>query len=155
MAMQSIRFDTKVTADPEEAWRWITSFEGISKEMMPYLKMSAPRGVRRIDDLDITPGKPLFFSWIRLFGILPVDYSRLTLVSLDPGTGFVEESPMGSMKHWRHSRRIIPEGTGCRIEDRLEFEPRLLPAVSARVVRAFFSHRHKMLRRFLSDPPNL
>jgi ligand-binding SRPBCC domain-containing protein len=145
----TMEFASSLEASPDRVWRWIVSFDGIAREMAPWLKMSAPRGVQCLDDVIVRPGEPLFRSWIKLFGVLPVDYSDLTLTRMDTGKGFQEASPMGSMKLWRHHREIIPQDNGCRLVDKLEFEPRVLPGLSARIVRAFFRHRHRRLRRYL------
>lgn len=123
--------------------------DGIAREMAPYLRMSAPLGVTDLTSLDPEPGKRLFRSWIKLFGVLPVDYSDLTLVSMEEGVGFVEQSPMGTMRLWRHERRITPDGEGCVLSDVLTFEPRLAGWLTVRIVRALFGHRHRMLRKYL------
>lgn len=118
-----LTFSTHLLASPDEVWAWMTSFDGISKEMAPYMRMSVPRGVTDLSSVTITPGKPLFRSWIPLFGIIPFDFSDLTLESLEPGVGLVEQSPMGSMRLWRHARRIEAASTGCILIDELTFEP--------------------------------
>ena len=144
-----IEFRSRLTAPPADVWQWITSFKGISAEMRPLMRMSVPRGVKRLSDIDIVPGQPLFFSWILLFGVLPVDWSKLTLLEIEEGRGFVEASPMGSMRQWRHERRIEAAGNGCAIIDRLSFEPRFASPLVAWFVHRFFAHRHAVLRRHL------
>lgn len=42
---------------------------------------------------------------------MPIDYSDLTLISLTPGVGFLEQSNMGSMKIWLHERPVEVEST--------------------------------------------
>ena len=142
-------FSSHLQASPETVWGWITSFDGIAREMAPYLRMSAPAGTNRIDVEAVVPGQRLFRSWIKLFGLIPIDYSDLTLVQVEPGVGFIEESPMGTMCRWRHMRRITPEGQGAVLRDDLEFEPRLAGWLTAKIVEAFFAHRHRQLRRHL------
>lgn len=146
-----LHFDTPVRATPEQAWTWISSLAGIRREMAPYLAMTAPAGLVSLSGLALTPGQPLFRSWILLFGILPVDRSDLTLIHVDAGAGFVEQSPMGSMRLWRHERRIVARGSGCRIVDALTFQPKFAAPVVARLVGALFSHRHRMLVRYLGQ----
>jgi hypothetical protein len=119
------------------------------KEMSPMLRMSAPKGVRDIASIPFEPGVPMFRSWISLGGILPIDYSDLTLLSLTPGVGFVEQSKMGSMRMWRHERQIHAFESGCRIVDTLTFEPRFGGRLAVAFVRRFFTHRHNMLRKYL------
>ena len=148
----TLSFESRLVSDPETVWDWITSFDGISKEMWPFLQMSAPKGVRNIASIGMQPGVPMFRSWIRLGGILPIDFSDLTLLSLTPGVGFVEQSPMGSMRYWRHQRTICPVEPGCRITDILTFEPRFGGSLAVFFVKKFFAHRHKMLRKHLGVP---
>lgn len=145
----SLTFETKVAATPAQAWTWITSFDGISKEMSPLLHMSAPKGIKDLASIAFEPGVPMFRSWITLFGVLPIDYSNLTLLTLNPGVGFVEQSPMGSMKLWRHERQIQPLDVGCKIIDQLTFEPRFAGWLVSGIVQWFFAHRHKMLAKYL------
>ena len=119
--------------------------------MMPLLAMTAPSGIERLTDVPMTPGGPLFHSRLLLGGLIPAGTSGLTLESLDPGSGFVECSPMTGMAHWRHERRIVAHGTGCRVTDKLTFEPRFLPRLTAGLIRIFFHHRHRRLRRVFGD----
>jgi hypothetical protein len=118
--------------------------------MAPYLRMTSPNGLTNLASISFEPGVPMFRSWICLGTILPIDYSYVTLVSLSPGVGFVEESRMGSMRKWRHDRRITPLAAGCRIVDTLTFEPRFCSSIVAIVVKYVFLHRHRMLRKYLA-----
>jgi ligand-binding SRPBCC domain-containing protein len=87
---------------------------------------------------------------VLLFGVLPIDYDDLTLVALEPGRGFHERSRMMSMRVWEHERWLSADGEGCRIVDRLSFQPRLpgMGPLIERFIRMAFRHRHKRLRRF-------
>lgn len=149
MTPVELSFTSEVAASPAQAWQQVTSFEGISQELLPLLRMTIPQGAERISDADVTLGKPLFSSWLLLFGVVPVGRIRITLIELDPGAGFVEQSPMTGMRLWRHERRIIPAGSGCVIQDRLAFEPLLARGMTAWFVRTLFGHRHAVLRRKL------
>lgn len=145
-----LEFCSDLAVPQAKAWQWITSVEGITAEMMPLMRMSVPRGVRNITTVDFEPGKRLFRSYIFLFGVLPFDFSDLTLTELTPGVGFVEESPMGSMKSWKHVRTLEAIPGGTRLKDSLTFEPRFPPrAVTRWFIQRFFAHRHKVLRRQL------
>lgn len=121
--------------------------------MMPVLAMTSPPGVDSLTDLPLTPGQPLFRSRLLLGGFLPAGTSALTLLSLEPGSGFVEQSPMTGMAQWRHERRLTDAGTGCKVTDTLEFEPKILPDVTAALIRMFFDHRHRRLRRMFGQMP--
>ncbi|MFX1445566.1 MAG: hypothetical protein ACFFHV_19290, partial [Promethearchaeota archaeon] len=93
-----LNFQTIVSAPIEEVWEWITSLKGIKKEMMPYFKMTAPKGIKNIKDVKIELGKPLFRSHIYLFGFLPIGHDDMTLIEYTEGKGFIEQSPMTSME---------------------------------------------------------
>ena len=149
MARFTLSFESEVRASPEESWTWVTSVAGIRAEMRPLARMTMPRGIESILDVDFELGTPLFRSWLLLFGILPIERSDLTLIELTEGRGLVEESPMLMMRLWRHERRIDPVDGGSRITDVLTFEPRVGGRLVERCVETFFRHRHRVLRRAL------
>jgi len=118
--------------------------------MHPYLRMTLPAGVERLDPEGIELGRKIGRSWILLFGLLPFDYDDITLVRLDPGNGFLERSQMLSQRVWEHERTLEPTPEdGCLIADRVSWQPRLgLPGQPLRpAIGWFFSHRHKRLQR--------
>ena len=145
----SLRFESTLFAPRERVWEWITSVQGILAEMWPLFRMTVPGGVRNLADVRVAPGTRLFRSYVFLFGVLPIDYSDLTLLELTPGQGFLEQSPMGSMKLWRHERRILPcptDRAAVVLVDQLTFEPRWATAVVHWFIRRAFEHRHRVLR---------
>jgi ligand-binding SRPBCC domain-containing protein len=147
-----LEFSSELSVSTEQAWQWATSIEGIQRELMPVIRMSFPKAVEDLSQIDVKPGERLFRSWILLGGFLPFDYSDLTFVELIPGLRFVEESPVGSMKYWRHERHLEATPTGTRISDRLSFEPRFPPrGVTVGFIRLLFTHRHRQLRKYLGD----
>jgi ligand-binding SRPBCC domain-containing protein len=149
-----IAISSRLDASATEIWNRVTSPEGISDEMRPYLRMTLPAGVERLDPESIELGKKIGRSWILLFGLLPFDYDDITLVRLEPERGFLERSQMLSQRAWEHERTIEPNAEGgCIVTDRVSWQPRLgLPARPLRPVIAwFFGHRHKRLRRYFDD----
>ena len=148
-----LNFESRLNATPEKIWQWMTSLEGIVTEMRPLMIMTSPKGVKNILDVKIALGKPLFRSYIFLFGFIPADYSNLTLIELDDGNGFIEQSTMGSMKLWRHERRIIEmqqEPSISMLRDTLTFQPRFASELIHWFVRRIFEHRHAVLRRWFN-----
>lgn len=153
----SLRFESRLGAPPAHIWRWITSVEGIATELRPVLRMTAPRRVQSIEDLAVQPGKRLFRSYVFLLGVLPIDFSDMTLLEIEPGRGFVEQSPMGSMTLWRHARRILPcaDQPGMhRLVDELTFQPRWMAPMVGWFIRRVFLHRHRVLRAHLDGGQN-
>ena len=145
----SLCFESKLRAPSTHVWEWITSVEGISAEMWPFFRMTFPKGIHSLHDLQITPGDRMFRSYVFLFGVLPIDYSDMTLLELDTGKGFIEQSPMGSMKLWRHERRIVPcssDPSVVLLVDQLTFQPRMAQRLVGWFIQHVFHHRHKVLR---------
>lgn len=146
--MISLRFESELAAAPDTVWRRVTSVEGIADEMTPLLRMTFPRGMHALPAEGFVPGQKLCRSRLLLLRVLPIDWSDLTLVELEPGRRFLERSPMLSMAFWQHERIVAPSAHGTTVVDNLMFRPRLLPRVLVRAsVALFFRHRHARLRR--------
>ena len=122
------------------------SVDGISREMTPYLHMSLPRGITNLSSIPFQSGQRMFRSWILLFRIIPIDYSDVTLLSLEEDVSFVEQSH-NTKRSWRHARNTTPAGDGCVLTDQLTFKPRAAGWLVCKVVRVFFRHWHRMLQR--------
>jgi hypothetical protein len=141
---------SRLDATPQQVWERIITPEGINDEMRPYLRMTLPPGVDGLDPESVTLGERIGRSWILLFGLIPFDYDDITLVRLEPGSGFLERSRMLSQRAWEHERTLEPAGEGgCLIADRVRWQPRLgLPASPLKpAIGWFFGHRHRRLRR--------
>jgi ligand-binding SRPBCC domain-containing protein len=147
MSTVRVKFESKVATSPSELWNWSTSVRGVDAEMGPVLKLDFPKGMTHIPRDGSGLGKPLGNCKFLLFGFLPVDLSRLTFVEVEPGHRFVEQSPLLSMKNWRHERVITPEEDGTRVVDKLEFTPRFATPLVKWFISKFFEHRHAVLQR--------
>ena len=136
-----------VAAEPQRVWERIITPEGINHELRPWMRMTLPRGVERIDLDSVELGVPIGRSWVLLLGVLPFEYDDITLIELEPGHRFLERSPMLSQRTWQHERIVEPAEGGSRVTDRIRMEPRLgLPARPlVPVFRAMFRHRHRRL----------
>lgn len=148
MSANEVVRTSALRASADVVWDAATTMEGVNFELGPWLRMTAPEGVR-LDPASVTPGERLFRSRLLLLGLLPIDYDDLTFVSIGPGTRFHERSPMLSARVWEHVRVVEPEGDGCRVTDTVRFVPRVPPAapLQRRLVAAVFAHRHRRLRR--------
>lgn len=147
MGRFELTFQSTVSAPRERVWEWITSVDGISRELWPILRMTVPRHIATLRDVHVEPGKALFSSWVLLFGVLPIDRSHLTLIRLEANRGFLEQSPMLSMRLWRHERTLEPDAGGTIVTDHLTVEPRLATPLIRWFVRTIFTHRHAVLQR--------
>lgn len=145
----TLRFESELHAPAERIWEWITSVQGIRAEMWPFLRMTVPKGIRSLHDVQIVPGTRMFRSHVFLFGFLPIDYSDMTLLELRSGQGFTEQSPMGSMRLWRHERNILPcppDSGAVLLVDQLTLKPRMARRLVGWFIRHLFTHRHNILR---------
>jgi len=152
VALHRFEVSSVVSAPPEVVWKRVSTIEGINHELMPLATMTCPPEFVAIDPARVPLGERLFRSWVLLFGVLPVDYDDLTLLRVEPGRGFLESSRMLSQRRWIHERTLEPVTGGCRVTDRIQFEPRL-PGVGRAflpVYRFFFRHRHRRLARWFS-----
>ena len=142
-----------VAAARPDVWARITSIDGINGELMPLFRMTHPPHMKDLSTVDVVPGRRIFRSWVLLFGVLPVDYDDLTLTRLTPGIGFREQSPMLSQRLWIHERTLEDVPGGCRVTDRITYEPRFawLAPVYRAVLPRVFAHRHRRLRRYFAD----
>lgn len=160
-----VTVSSAVAAPSRQVWERIATFEGVNDELAPLLAMSAPDGVPALTP-DLATGRPLFRSWLRLFGVLPVDYDHIGFAEVVPGERFAERSTMASMKIWHHDRSLRDVEGGTAVTDHLAFVPRLpgTASIARAIVQALFRHRHRRLaRRFgavapiaaSTDPPVL
>jgi hypothetical protein len=152
MSARVVEQVSEVAAPHAQVWKRVVSPEGINDEMRPWLTMTMPRATGDLTVATVPLGQPLGRAWIRLFGVLPIDYDHLSIVALEPGRSFHEKSTMFSMRSWQHERTLTPvDDAVTRVHDRITFEPRLLLRLSAgfmaRVFAGFFAHRHRRLAR--------
>ena len=145
-----------VDAPAEQVWARVVTPEGINDEVRPWMTMSMPRGAKSLTVDDVPIGETIGRAWLRLFGVVPFDYDRLTIAELVPGRSFDEQSTMMSMRRWRHQRSVSPDGDGkAVVHDRITFQLRaplrpLTPIVAAGL-RALFGHRHRRLQRHFAN----
>jgi ligand-binding SRPBCC domain-containing protein len=145
----TIEISSVVSATPEEVWALASTIAGVNAELRPLARMTHPRGFDRLDPELVPLGQRAFRSWILALGVLPIDYDDLTIVELEPGRRFLERSTMLSQRVWEHERVVEAAPGGCRVTDRVAFEPRVvwLGGLFALTFEAAFRNRHRRLRR--------
>lgn len=133
-------------ASAERVWQHATSMAGVNRELAPVVMTHPTDRVDLTEDVPL--GVPLFTSTLR-YGPLPFDRHRLTLVELNPGVSFQEDSTSILHRQWRHRRVVtaVTEDT-CRLTDRVEVTPRLpgTSGITRRTVERVFDRRHAVLR---------
>ncbi|WP_185973140.1 hypothetical protein [Aeromicrobium piscarium] len=143
-----VRLAVTVDAPLEQVWERVTSPAGINDELAPILSMGMPRDHRDATVATVPVGVPLGKAWLRLGGIVPIDYDDLTIAELDPPHGFHERSSMLVARVWEHRRQLARVGERrTLVTDELTIEPRLpVPARVPRTIVSFlFRHRHRRL----------
>lgn len=154
MALRTFRQTSVVAAPVDVVWERITDFAGINHELMPLMWMRVPRAHRDTTVTTVPLGVPIGRVWIFYLGFLPLDYDRLMLTELQPGSHFQEVSTMLSMRRWEHRRELRPVEDGrTEVTDTIGFEPRLtfLAGALEPVLRRVFAHRHRRLGRHFGD----
>ena len=150
--MAFVERSSLLPAPAGDVWDRVVTPEGINDEFRPWLTMSMPTGASdlSIDTLEL--GKPIGRCWIRLFGVLPVDYDDLTIAELEPGRRFLERSRLFSAPQWQHERIVEPvDAATCRVTDRLTFTPRRgFGLLGPRIIRTIFWYRHRRLVRYFT-----
>lgn len=92
--MATFTCTTALAAPRSTVWKHATKLTTINREMAPWLRMTVPRevGEASLDDPRLRIGEPLFASWILLLGVVPVERMQVTVIELEPGRRFVEQS---------------------------------------------------------------
>ena len=140
---------SRLTAPRAAVWARISTMDGVNDELAPLLRMTYPPSVADLNPDNVPIGRRIFRSWLLLFGVVPFDYDDLVLVRVEAERGFLERSSMLSQRLWEHERTLEDAPGGCLVTDRIRYEPRL-PALGTPLrplLRRFFLHRHRRLRR--------
>jgi ligand-binding SRPBCC domain-containing protein len=149
-----IRVDSIVAAPLPEVWAHASSMAGVNRELMPIVRMTYPRAAASLAAVDEVPlDRVLFASWILLLGVIPIDRHMLRLRALDPPHGFREDSWSWMQRRWAHRRTLESvDATRTRVDDEVEFEPRLGGARLLRpIYQRVFEHRHAVLHRLFGS----
>ncbi|EFQ83551.1 hypothetical protein HMPREF0063_11214 [Aeromicrobium marinum DSM 15272] len=148
--------ESVVPAAADDVWSRAVTFDGIDHELRPWLSMTVPAGADGLSLDSVVPPHRVGRSWVRMFGVVPVDFDDITIAEVGPGRRFLERSRMFSAPVWQHERTVEPvDDHSCRVRDELTFEPRRGAGwVAPRVVGALFTHRHRRLVAHWSVRPS-
>jgi hypothetical protein len=142
-----LRIRSHLATDRPTLWTHASSMDGVNAELAP-MHMTHPAGAALTGDVPL--GQPLFRSFVSLWGFVPLDVHEFGLVDVRPGEGFHESSRSLLERRWVHRCTLVEVPGGVELTDELEFEPRVLGFVVARVIAATFARRHAWLRRRFS-----
>ena len=124
--------------------------EGVNEELMPLVRMTVPRKARGLTLTDLKLGVHEHTSYLLAGGVVPFDAHYLCIEAIGERR-FLERSSSLLQRVWEHERTVIPEGGGCRVTDRVTFEPRLPGGarMGGPLIERIFRHRHrKLVARF-------
>jgi len=149
-----LEFRSDIARPAEDVWSRISTMAGVNAELSPYVRMTHPRAMSAIGDVEIVPGEVVFHSWLLLFGVVPFDRHAFAFERVTVGRDFVEESTSWLQRRWRHERAVVERAGGCTVTDRLTIEPRIgvTAPLERAIVRALFDHRHRRLRAAYMPP---
>lgn len=147
--MTFVERSSHLSAPARAVWDRVVTPEGINDEFWPLLTMSMPKDADALSIETLELGRPVGRCWIRLFGVLPVDYDDLTIAELEPGRRFLEQSRLFSAPQWQHERVVEPAAAdSCTVTDRLTFTPRRgFGLLAGPLIGLIFRYRHWRLRR--------
>ena len=149
--MIKLEFQSHLNHNSNTLWKWIISRRGINSELFPLLYMTSLDSLATITEDNFKPRTIITNSWILLFGFIPIDRLRITPVEVIEGEHFIEESPMLTMKRWRHERYVEPvDNNKCCVRDILTFQPFFFTPIVAIFVKILFKNRHRKLRKKFS-----
>ena len=127
---------------------------GVNNELGPFLRMSCPKEWEQRPLTEWQTGTPLFRSVIFAFWVLPIDVHSFYMEKVS-AHGFEERSSSWMNSLWAHTRTVEPDGAFCKIQDAVEFMPRvkIIGRLAALIYQSVFRHRHKRLKvRFGAKP---
>lgn len=146
--MIKLEFQSHLNANTDTLWKSIISRRGINDELFPLLSMTSLDSLATITEDNFKPGTVITNSWILLFGFIPIDRLSITPVEIVIGEYFIEESPMLTMRFWRHERYVESrENNKCCVRDVLTFQPFFFTSIVAVFIKMLFKNRHRKLRK--------
>jgi ligand-binding SRPBCC domain-containing protein len=142
----AIDITSRLPRPVQELWPIMTSAAGVNAELNPLITMTFPQA--GFDFSSAPLNRPLFNSWILLFGFLPFDRHTFVLHEIGP-SHFVETSHTLLQKLWRHERYLTEQDDSAEVRDVVTVSPRLpfMRPLTDRIVATIFRHRHRRLAR--------
>lgn len=145
--MPSFSYSSDLPVPAEDILATLT-MSGVNAELSPLVRMTAPELFSVQSILEWPEKKRLFQSWILLFGFLPIDLHTFYFEVINSNEGFVERSTSWTNQYWRHTRKVVPDSSGCHVMDTVEYKSRLplIDWVVKPMYRLVFLCRHRNLR---------
>lgn len=148
--MLYVEVSSRLKCKRQVIWESISSINGANKEFYPLLKMTCPFPDLRINPSLITD-RPLFRSWLLLFGLFPIEFDLIRLTKVIENECFEEKSSMALISEWNHHRYLSTPSNDNEtiVIDTIQFLPRIPGSglIFLFVVRWLFQYRHFRLRQ--------
>ena len=121
--MPRFRHEIRLPFPPADVFAWHGRTGALERLAAPWLtvRVGARRGTIRDGDeleLDVERG-PVRFTWL------------LRHRDFRDGESFTDEQVRGPFQRWVHRHRFVPDGSGTRVVDEIEWEPPTAGAVEA------------------------
>lgn len=144
--MRTFTIQTEIKGTAQQIAKEILTMPGVNYELMPIVRMTAPKEWTNRPVYEWPTRTELFNSWLLLFGYIPFDLHNFGM-SVTSLVGFQESSSSLMMRTWRHHRQLEFRGKNTLVIDTVEFETRIgfLEALFVPVYRSVFQHRHRKL----------
>ena len=142
----SFSISSELPLPAEVVWRRVSTMDGVNAELMPWMRMTVPRGEGETSLMEAPIGEDWFSSWLLLGGLFPMDRHTFQMESVED-CRFQEHSSSTLQAIWRHEREIIGANNACRVIDTVAFLPRLplVGPLTLWIAKQVFTHRHRQL----------
>jgi hypothetical protein len=148
--MFHINVQTIIFKERSIIWKRVSCFSGVNEELYPLMQMTCPDPTLQLTS-QLISNKPLFRSWLLLFGFIPIDYDLIGITDCKEGHSFSERSSMGLMSKWHHDRFLHElNDNQTQVVDKLSFISRIpfTGFILSFIVRMLFKYRHYKLKTF-------
>jgi ligand-binding SRPBCC domain-containing protein len=150
--LRHLAFESNIAAAPESVFAFHERPDAVAL-LTPW--WSGARVVRPAASLQ--PGERALLVLGR--GPLSIEWEAVHEI-YEPPTRFVESQVRGPFRRWRHVHVVLPDGSGARLRDELEYELRggmlapLMDWVLRPFLRRLFAYRHAITRQSVTAAPH-
>lgn len=106
---------------------------------------------------EMSSGTRIGKSYLHMAGLIPFGDDDISIVQIESGRMFREESAVTGMRTWIHERTLEPNEGRTIVTNAITFVPRFavpgLTRLLTVVLGAFFEHRHRRLRDLFAPYP--
>ncbi|MCV7256866.1 SRPBCC family protein [Mycobacterium hackensackense] len=126
MTTPTIEFsvNTEIRADVTTLWEYVIRPEGFAHELGPHLRMTIPAGFQG-QPSELSGGQVVGSSTVLLWGLIPIERARITILEIDPPHRIRELHTMVFFSRWQQTRELSPVGPDrTRVTDTITYSLR-------------------------------